>query len=44
MREVTEVIVSRDLEESQGKVAFFGGTRYRCLNSPTIYVRIPTKP
>jgi hypothetical protein len=31
MKKVTEVIVSRDLEESQGKPAFFGCNRYRCL-------------
>jgi hypothetical protein len=44
MKEVTEVIVSRDLEESQGNVMFFGGNGYRCLNSPSFYVRIPDKP
>ena len=43
MKEVAEVIVSRDLEESQGKVTFFGCNRYRCLNPPTFYVRIPSK-
>jgi hypothetical protein len=40
MKELTEVIVSRDSEESQGKVAFFECNRYRCLNSPPFYVRI----
>ena len=44
MKKVTEVIVSRDLEESQGKVVFFGCNRYRCLNSPSFYVRILANP